>query len=307
MTTLLTSFRRFQRAFARETAYGAIRLLRAALRPLGLERASGLIGWSWRVFAPWTKRHPRALAQIEVSLPELDANQRERIVRAMWDGLGQTFAEGLLLDQLVAEPDRVTMESPEMVAAWQADEGKRGAIFVSMHSGNWEVFGLAASNAGMRIAGLYQSVQNARLEADLLQSREKIYSAGMISKGSHAMKRLFGLLRDGYGVGMLADQRQANRGVAVDFFGALAPSTPLPALLALRTDARLVVMRCKRIGRVRYTLEALELSVERTGDQDADVARVTQAIHSQFEAWIRERPEEWMWAHRRWSREVRRV
>lgn len=307
MTALTSSLRRLQRALAREASYAGFRLLRAGLRPLGLERASSLIGWSWRMIAPFTKRHPRAMAQIEASLPQVDATERERIVRAMWDGLGQTFAEGLLIDQLISEPDRVAMESLELVSALKADEGRRGAIFVSMHSANWEVFGLAATKAGMRIAGLYQSVQNARLEADLLRSRERIFTGGMISKGSHAMKRVFGLLRSGYGVGMLADQRQANRGVPVTFFGAQAPSTPLPVLLALKTDARLVVMRCKRVGRVRYALEAIEMPVERTGDQDADVARLTQAIHSQFEAWIRERPEEWMWAHRRWSREVRRA
>lgn len=239
-------------------------------------------------------------------MPHLSVGEREAIIHGMWSGLGSTFAEGLLLDKLMAQPERINVEDSAVIDQLQETAGKdRGVIFVSLHSGNWEALGVPIAHAGLNVAGLYQAVQNPMLERFLMDHRQSLYKAGMISKGSNAMKRIVRLLKSGDAVAMLADQRQARRGVMVPFFGLLAPSTPLPAALALKTGARLIIVRCKRVSAVRYSVEIKTLDVETTGDHDADVERVTAAIHAQFETWIRERPHEWMWGHRRWSRNVR--
>lgn len=287
-------------------SYAVIRVLRGLLLLLGLERASAFMGWCWGTFAPFTKRHPRALTQLEAAMPELSNDEREQIVRTMWSGLGSTFAEGLLLDRLMMQPERIIVEDSALTEKLQsAPATQHGLIFVSMHSGNWEALGVPIAHAGLNVAGLYQAVQNPMMERFLMEQRQSLYRAGMISKGSHAMKRIVSLLKSGDAVAMLADQRQANRGVLVPFFGLAAPSTPLPAMLALKTGAQLILGRCKRVGRVRYAIELKPVKAEKTDDHEADIERVTAAIHAQFEDWIRERPHEWMWAHRRWSRNVR--
>lgn len=299
--------RSFRKRFSQRLGYLAVRLVRTLLAPLGLERASGFMGWCWQVVAPWTKRHPRALSQLQAAMPKLSGDQRQAIARAMWNNLGRTFAESILLDRLLAEPRRVSIEDEAVVERfWTPNEEGSGTVLVSMHSANWEALGIPIAKLGLNVAGLYQAVQNPLVEGYLLKQREQLYRAGMISKGSHAMKRIVRRLRSGDAVAMLADQRQAVRGVTVPFFGHDAPSTPLPATLALRTGARLVLCRCKRIGMVRFSIELKELDVAPTDDHEADIVRITGAIHAQFEAWIRERPHEWMWAHRRWSREVLR-
>jgi KDO2-lipid IV(A) lauroyltransferase len=32
-----------------------------------------------------------------------------------------------------------------------------------------------------------------------------------------------------------------------------------------------------------------------------DIKSITAAMQAEFEAWIRETPEQWMWSNRRWS------
>jgi hypothetical protein len=39
-----------------------------------------------------------------------------------------------------------------------------------------------------------------------------------------------------------------------------------------------------------------------TDDRQRDIAEATQALHTVFERWIREAPEQWMWTHRKWAR-----
>jgi KDO2-lipid IV(A) lauroyltransferase len=38
-----------------------------------------------------------------------------------------------------------------------------------------------------------------------------------------------------------------------------------------------------------------------TDDPNADAKAALTEMQAQFEAWIRETPEQWMWSNRRWS------
>jgi KDO2-lipid IV(A) lauroyltransferase len=59
--------------------------------------------------------------------------------------------------------------------------------------------------------------------------------------------------------------------------------------------------RCLRIGtESRFRIDIAELNVPRTGDKAADVRELTAAIFAQFECWIREHPDQWMWWNTRW-------
>ncbi len=42
-----------------------------------------------------------------------------------------------------------------------------------------------------------------------------------------------------------------------------------------------------------------------SGNRQDDIARLTQAITTAIEGWVRERPEQWLWMHRRWKTQPR--
>ena len=42
------------------------------------------------------------------------------------------------------------------------------------------------------------------------------------------------------------------------------------------------------------------LPLPRSGDRHADVAALMLAVNRTLEGWIRDRPAEWLWLHRRW-------
>jgi Kdo2-lipid IVA lauroyltransferase/acyltransferase len=42
------------------------------------------------------------------------------------------------------------------------------------------------------------------------------------------------------------------------------------------------------------------VEIPHTDDHAADAIAGTAALQAQFEAFIRQAPEQWMWAHRKW-------
>jgi KDO2-lipid IV(A) lauroyltransferase len=282
--------------------YGLLRVLEGLARLLGPDRASALSGRLWRLIAPRTARHRRALENLARAFPDKDLGEREAIARAMWDNLGRTMAEGLMLERVVTDPGRVRISEADL-AQVRAVGGR--AIFASLHYGNWEVVMWPVTALGYAPAGVYQRVQNPLIDARVAHLRRFVLTAGIYDKGHGTPRRLVKLARADHPIGVLADHREM-RGIRVPFFGHPAPTTPLPAFLARNLDLPLIAGRSIREGGVRFRVESEEVPVPRTADRHADVEAATAALQAVFERWIREDPTQWMWAHRRWDAAWRR-
>ena len=51
---------------------------------------------------------------------------------------------------------------------------------------------------------------------------------------------------------------------------------------------------------MRFVIRAQRIEIPHTDDPAADALAGTVALQAQFEAFIRQAPEQWMWAHRKW-------
>lgn len=277
--------------------YAALLLVEGIFRGLGTDRASALNGKLWEMIAPLTRRHPAALRHLEVAFPKKNPVERERIARAAWNNLGRTFAEALLIREIAADPARIRIMSPDVMKTIARAKGR--VVVTSMHYANWELIAPAFKAAGYPMAFIYQRVKNPLSEQRLRDLRLNFFSGGVYPKGETAPRRLISWLKGGNPVLILADQRTGD--LPTEFFGHDAPSTPLPAFMARNFDAPLIAVRLVRTRGAHFELYLEEIKVRRTQDADRDIAKISQAIQSIFERWIRARPEQWMWAHRRWT------
>jgi KDO2-lipid IV(A) lauroyltransferase len=108
------------------------------------------------------------------------------------------------------------------------------------------------------------------------------------------------MLRRGAHLTMLADQKM-NDGIPVPFFGRPAMTAPALAALALRFDCDLLPARVERLSGARFRLTVFPpLPLPRSGDHHADVATLMTRVNQTLERWVRDRPEQWFWLHRRW-------
>ena len=73
------------------------------------------------------------------------------------------------------------------------------------------------------------------------------------------------------------------------------------ASLALRFDCDVLPARVERLKGARFRLTVFPpLPLPRSGDHHAGVATLMARVNQVLEEWIRDRPEEWFWLHRRW-------
>ena len=125
-------------------------------------------------------------------------------------------------------------------------------------------------------------------------------------KGRDGARRLTQVLKgDGHTI-MLVDVRM-NDGVRIPFLGVDAMTPAAPAALALKYDALLVPVRVERTGPAHFRVTVEEpRSPVNTGDRNADIAATMSWVNDRIGEWIRARPEQWMWFHRRWGKNPKR-
>ncbi|MGD0721913.1 MAG: hypothetical protein ABR970_12820 [Roseiarcus sp.] len=266
-------------------------------RALPLETASRWSGAAWRLVAPRLRRHRRALANLRRAYPEKSAAEIGEIALDMWENLGRTFAEFFHIGEIVAG-GRIAIEDPAQFERMRAHGG--GVVACSLHLGNWELASQLGLRLGWRPAGVYQKIANPFVDRFVNAIRAPLYPGGLIEKSADAARALMRHVRAGGCAALLADQRD-SRGVSAPFFGRPAASTLFPALLARALDAPIHVVRIKRLPGARFSARIVDVPVPRTDRRQDDVAAATRDLQAVLEAMIREAPEQWMWAQRRWD------
>ncbi len=289
--------------------YLALRLVIGTVRLLPLDIAVPISAATWRKLAPKGKRrHQRALDNLAKAFPDKTDEERELIALDAWSNLGRVMVETMQLDRILKQPDRIEVLNGEILERYRDKMGP--LICCSLHSGNWELATWPLVVADIESAAVYRLVSNPYVDAYLRKQRALLYPAGMFSRGAGRINRMGGhntarqigsLLRNGGRVGMLADLYDRS-GIEVPFFGHPASSSKFAAMLARRLGCRIWVGRCIRIGtQSRFKVEMKELQVPFSNDKEADIRAITAAMQKQFEEWITEVPEQWMWSNRKWS------
>jgi KDO2-lipid IV(A) lauroyltransferase len=271
--------------------YGLMRggLKAADLLPLrGVLRLLGCL-------APYMFRREalRAQAQLSAALPQLHA---AKTTRRMFVHFAESIWEVARLHRCVPALDAAARRVLDEVLA----EGK-GVILITGHIGNWELLGQAIAAAGYPIATVAKPLYDPRI-TQWLEKWRTVHGLQIIWRGRNNVgKAMLRVLRRNSLMAFLIDQDTRPPGDFVPFFGKPAFTPTVPAALALRTGAPVIVCWHHRHGkRHRITIERVRYVP--TGDTKHDALALTALLTERLECIIRAAPEQWVWLHNRWEK-----
>jgi KDO2-lipid IV(A) lauroyltransferase len=269
-----------------------------AFGSLPLDWASAIGGALARAIGPRLGISKRARLNLGRALPELSRAEIAEIIAGMWDNLGRVAAEYPHLRKVRVFDPGGLVETHGFEHIDRAVAAGRRMIIFSGHIANWEIGMLAAVQYGITVAQIYRAANNPLVDRMITRFRGE--AGELIPKGTVAARRAITVLRRGAHLTMLADQKM-NDGIPVPFFGRTAMTSSALAALALRFDCEVLPARVERLGGAHFRLTVFPpLPLPRSGDHHADVAALMAQVNQTLEEWIRDRPEEWFWVHRRW-------
>src|SRR5256885_14614978 len=191
--------------------------------------------------------------------------------------------------------ERVKVENAE--APERELRSGRPVVFVLSHIGNWELQAqmFPPVTAFVRNSTIYQPLANRYIDRHVRALRAR---AGVeLFDRREGFQKAVELLREGGAIGILSDQHAGDQGLWVPFFGKLASTTSLPALLSKRTGAALLGTAIYTEGPGRWRMVFAD-RIDAPGDSvEAMTAKANELIATQ----IRRAPEDGFWLHNRWK------
>jgi KDO2-lipid IV(A) lauroyltransferase len=238
---------------------------------------------------------------VEDSMRAAGIARPAREARAMYASLGMSALEFLWMAIRGARVLECAGFDPLSRERWNdALEQGRGVVVAASHTGNWD---LAACAVAQEVELL---VVTKRLRVGWLDRFWQGTRAALgvtLVDADGALGRGRAVLRRGGAVAMMIDQvplssRHASR---VEFLGRSAATDRAPAALAASARAPLVVIAAWRDPRGRQVLQLLDVLHPPSRPSPSWVVDATRSATLALDRFVRARPSQWLWLHRRWK------
>jgi KDO2-lipid IV(A) lauroyltransferase len=267
---------------------------------LGVRRAIRL-GRALGVFAFYCIpiRRRVMMENLARAFPEKSLAERRAIARGCYRQLGRIATEILILPRMTTAQigGQVRLRNKELIDKCFA-EGK-GLIFCMSHMGNWEMIGFEGYRDGYDVYAITKQLKG--FVNELVHATRKAFFKELPPSGS--FEQGLQVLQRNAALALIIDQhRSGDRAVIVNFLGRPAATSPSPALFHLRTGAPVVTAWMTLGPDDAYDIWVRgPFPVPEASTMAERLQLHTQLLASDLEAFIRERPSEWYWVHRRWK------
>lgn len=242
-----------------------------------------------------------AEANLALIFPEMNPVERRRILRKSFE----TFARSMLdVFWLSRQPSTRLPAIVQLHASYDAILKPGPMICITAHMGNWEVLGMAISQrSGQPLTSVAAAIKNRRVD-ELFNTLRQVTGQHVVPRKG-AVRSLLKALREGSKIALVLDQntKPAEGGIFVDFLGRAAPVSSAAAMLALRTNAPVVVGVLLPDGKGRYaTPPLIHVPTDKLPDNPEEaIQALTQRISDVLSQQIRAYPEYWVWSYKRWK------
>lgn len=293
--------RRDSPAFSHRVEYALLRLVvfLAGLLPLRLAlKAGAFLGWTaWTVFG---LRKRIVLVNLRQAFPEMSEEERRNTGRDSYMNSGRFMMEFARQEKMGGDFvfRHVEVEDPRRLKALKE---LGGALLITGHFGNWELFGVTCRYILEDVSFLVGRQSNSLVDRYINRLRS-MHGIELYGRRTAVKGVLTSIRRGGY-VCWLSDQDAGDSGLVVDFFGYPASTPRGAAAFSVRLGVPVVPAVLVRKGRGPDHTLVLGEPVYPDPDLSREAAekRITEEYTSGLEEMIKDRPDLYWWAHRRWK------
>ena len=263
------------------------------LKILPFNLSSYICGSLMYIVGPMTSYNGRIKKHMQIAFPKKSITEINKLTKQHWFMLGQTIGEMPHINRLI-KIGHLETDGLEKL--------KTGpAILVGAHMGNWEFLLRVGDLAGRRAGYVFRPINNWILNKIQIH-RNKDANADFYRKGRLAAIGMASKLKSGEIIGLTGDQL-LREGIMVPFFGIKTPTPQAAAVMALKWNVPIYMVRIERFKGIKFKMTVEDkIRIPSNLDKEKAIYQITKMISSRIEDWIKEQPEQWLWAHRRWGK-----
>jgi KDO2-lipid IV(A) lauroyltransferase len=237
---------------------------------------------------------------LSIAFPEKTEAERKKIAKKFYRNLTDTFIEMIkMFSWSESEIKKRFRGNMEEINQWV---GKDKSIqVVSGHFFNWEMANLSVSaHCKLPFLGVYMPLTNQAMNKIFYQLRSRFGT--ILIPATDFKNKVAPYFKQPSALILVADQNPggADKGWWLYFFSKPAPFIPGPAKGAITRNTVIIYADYYKIKRGYYEIRFEELT-QTPGDFSE--ASLTYLLAKKVEASIRQRPDNYLWTHRRWKHE----
>lgn len=234
------------------------------------------------------------------SFPEKSSDEiagiEKRFYRHLADIFLETLRGGYMSEKEIRRRFRVVNpELPESIIA-----SGRDVLAVGGHYNNWEWMIATPLYLNVRTLIIYKPLSNKRFDSLIFNIRSRF--GVILTPMSNIVREIINSRKEGiHSMSVfIADQspRRSEIQYRTTFMGQDTPVYLGSEKISLKYDMAILFMNVRKVKRGHYELTFEELFKETAGLPEY---AVTEAHVKRLEEIIREKPEYWIWTHRRWK------
>ena len=247
------------------------------------------------------------MTNLRNSFPGKSKKELKKIARKFYLQLADSFIESIAQVNFSKEEilRRFKYKNPEVFTGYY--EKGISVILVMAHYANWEWSSGMPLVTGHKVLAAYKPINNKAFDKLFIKLRSKfgVEPVSML----HIMKHMLQYQRreNKPTVTMLiADQRPIRRNVRywTSFLNQETPVLLGPEKFGRKTGNAVIYLKVDKIKRGYYEVELIKLF---DNPRETDEYEITEKHLRVLENQINEKPELWLWSHRRWRHDREKV
>ncbi|MCM0082813.1 lysophospholipid acyltransferase family protein [Geomonas sp. Red32] len=258
------------------------------------------------------RRREIAIDNIEKALPYLErqpgwaGGTPEEIARETFENLGRSVVENCRIYHGRGRDLIDAVQFRGIEHYHEAMKKGKGVVFITAHSGNWELFALAFGTRYHEASVVARRQDNRHLNA-VLERIRKTYGNGIIYKEG-AIRGMFSLFKKQGVVGLLIDQAVTpDEGVLIEFLGRPAWAGRIAVLIGRKAGTPMLPAFIHREGDTHIITISPEYRPSENPDPEQAAYEDVSGLHGFIARYVVEHPSQWYWIHKKWKRAPERM